>query len=94
MGNLVLLGMAISEKTKQRANGRWVPNEQVHPMTNVAGRKYRTNTGRIGVAYYNILNSEEYVTHWWFEPDYSVYSEVPLVPKLPMRIRLAMRREP
>jgi hypothetical protein len=52
----------------------WVKNKDMHPLTNVAGRRWRANGGAINGAWHTVndferLTFEEYETLEWHFPD-------------------------
>lgn len=76
-------------------DGRWVPANRVDPACNIANRAYRLRSGRIGFvsAYGNVFSAmDDPITHWYFPPDYSRYAKVPVVPRIPLSIRIALGR--
>ena len=47
--------------------GVWVSDDDMHPATNIAGRKWMTDDGRSGVGGYSTPTPPFSGLKWWFE---------------------------
>lgn len=62
-------------------SGRWVPNSEAHPSTNIAGRKFRRPDGSTGVFYPGMSIKD---VEWWF-PDETRDADIAAAPTPAMR---------
>ena len=47
--------------------GVWVASEDMHPTTNIAGRKWMTDDGRTGIGGHSMPRWPYSGLRWWFE---------------------------
>lgn len=68
----------LSDEEKAPSNGTWIANADVHPTTNIAGRRFRTTYGREFTYFPGIveaafrmddLSNPERIAEWFFPED-------------------------
>ena len=53
---------------EKNPGGEWIDRKDIHPTTNIAGRAYKTVSGKVGVFEIGNAFPEEPIEFWYFAP--------------------------